>query len=188
MSPPKLQQKNIYPAKWSSICVTVKLPYLRLYEPYYVHNHLCCDFSHEIPQKCSRYPPQLEKIWFFGVTSWFSSKTTTKKYISCKVIAWSAPEADPGIQVRGEGALKKIAPSGGRRENIWGITCEKSRFYAKKSYYAKLTMIPSSCSINIRGCPSFSADNSCLTCCRRAGCDRGDRDHYTCKCSGCPWH
>jgi hypothetical protein len=37
--------------------------------------------------------------------------------------------ADPGFQVRG-GYLKKIAPSGGRRENIWGISCEKSRFYA----------------------------------------------------------
>ena len=37
--------------------------------------------------------------------------------------------ADPGFQVRG-GALKKIAPSGGRRENCWGISCEKSRFYA----------------------------------------------------------
>ena len=23
----------------------------------------------------------------------------------------------------------------GRRENIWGISCEKSRFYAKKSYF-----------------------------------------------------
>jgi hypothetical protein len=32
------------------------------------------------------------------------------------------------------GALKKIAPSGGRRENFLGISCEKSRFYAKKSY------------------------------------------------------
>ena len=32
------------------------------------------------------------------------------------------------------GALKKIAPSGRRRENFWGISCEKSRFYAKKSY------------------------------------------------------
>ena len=42
--------------------------------------------------------------------------------------------ADPGFQVRG-GALKKIAPSGGRRENCWGISCEKSRFYAKKSYF-----------------------------------------------------
>jgi hypothetical protein len=33
------------------------------------------------------------------------------------------------------GALKQIAPSGGRREHIWGISCEKSRFYAKKSYF-----------------------------------------------------
>ena len=36
---------------------------------------------------------------------------------------------DPGFSVRG-GALKKIAPSGGRREKFWGISCEKSRFYA----------------------------------------------------------
>ena len=35
----------------------------------------------------------------------------------------------------GGGALRKIAPSGGRRENFWGISCEKSRFYAKKSYF-----------------------------------------------------
>ena len=39
--------------------------------------------------------------------------------------------ADPGFQVRG-GVLKKIASSGGRREKFWGISCEKSRFYAKK--------------------------------------------------------
>jgi hypothetical protein len=36
-----------------------------------------------------------------------------------------------GFQVEG-GALKEMAPSGGRHENIWGISCEKSRFYAKK--------------------------------------------------------
>jgi hypothetical protein len=42
--------------------------------------------------------------------------------------------ADPGFQVRGV-HLKKIAPSGGRREHLWGISCEKSRFYAKKSYF-----------------------------------------------------
>ena len=41
---------------------------------------------------------------------------------------------DPGFQVRG-GALKKIGPSGGRREHFWGISCEKSRFCAKKSYF-----------------------------------------------------
>ena len=34
------------------------------------------------------------------------------------------------------GALKKIVPSRGRRENFWGISCEKSRFYAKKSYFS----------------------------------------------------
>ena len=32
----------------------------------------------------------------------------------------------------GGGALKKIAPSRWRRGNFWGISCEKSRFYAKK--------------------------------------------------------
>ena len=39
--------------------------------------------------------------------------------------------ADP---VRG-GGLKIIAPSGASREYFWGISCEKSRFYAKKSYF-----------------------------------------------------
>ena len=33
------------------------------------------------------------------------------------------------------GALKKIAPSRGRCEKYWGISCKKSRFYAKKSYF-----------------------------------------------------
>jgi hypothetical protein len=41
---------------------------------------------------------------------------------------------DPGFQVR-VGALKKIAPGGGRRENCWGISCKKSRFYTKRSYF-----------------------------------------------------
>ena len=35
----------------------------------------------------------------------------------------------------GGGALKKIAPSGGRREHFWSISCEKSRFYTKKSNF-----------------------------------------------------
>jgi hypothetical protein len=35
----------------------------------------------------------------------------------------------------GGGALKKIALSGGRREIFWGISCENSSFYAKKSYF-----------------------------------------------------
>jgi hypothetical protein len=55
-------------------------------------------------------------------------------YGSILVKQKSYPGADPGFQVRG-GALKKIAPSGGRREKCWGISREKSRFYAKKSYF-----------------------------------------------------
>ena len=43
--------------------------------------------------------------------------------------------ADREFQVSG-GALKKIAPSGGRRENFGGISCEKSRFYAKNLYFS----------------------------------------------------
>ena len=42
------------------------------------------------------------------------------------------------FKLGGGGALKQIAPSGGRLENVWGISCEKSRFYAKKSYFFQL--------------------------------------------------
>ena len=48
------------------------------------------------------------------------------------------PGADPGFQVRGGGRTSKIAPSGGRREICLDISCEKSRFYAKKSYFFQL--------------------------------------------------
>jgi hypothetical protein len=41
----------------------------------------------------------------------------------------------------GGGALKKNAPSGGRRENFWGVSCEKSRFYTKKSYYMLIILV-----------------------------------------------
>jgi len=54
---------------------------------------------------------------------------------SIQTFVWTKSGVDPGFQVRGGGELKKIAPNGGRRENLWGISCEKSRFYAKKSYF-----------------------------------------------------
>jgi hypothetical protein len=73
-----------------------------------------------------------------------------------------ATGADPGFQVRGGEYLKKLRRAeeganilgvfrvtnhyftpknhsfynyGGRREQFWGISCEKSRFYAKKTYF-----------------------------------------------------
>ena len=46
-----------------------------------------------------------------------------------------SPRSKAHVHLRGGGALKKIAPNGGGREHCWGISCEKSRFYAKKSYF-----------------------------------------------------
>ena len=58
--------------------------------------------------------------------------------ISMHIDGASNAGVDPGFQVRGGGALKKIAPSGGGREKFWGISCETLRFYAKKSYLFQL--------------------------------------------------
>jgi hypothetical protein len=58
-----------------------------------------------------------------------------------KIIGFAPTGADPGFQVRGGGALKKIAPSGGRREICLGISCENSRFYAKKADY-RISLLP----------------------------------------------
>ena len=74
----------------------------------------------------------------------------------------SCTGADPGFQVRGGAHFKKMrraeggaknfgvfrvknhdftpknqicSNGGGRHENVWGISCGKLRFYAKKSYF-----------------------------------------------------
>ena len=70
-----------------------------------------------------------EKLWKDFIMSTLNRYKTYFIQRSSKVSINSG--ADPGFQVRGA-ALKKIAPSGGRREIVWGISCEKSRFYAKK--------------------------------------------------------
>jgi hypothetical protein len=55
---------------------------------------------------------------------------------------WNVPLQDTirgriqDFKLGGGGTLIKIAPSGGRLEKFWGISCEKSRFYAKKSYFS----------------------------------------------------
>jgi hypothetical protein len=120
---------------------------------------------------------KLEKIWFFGVKSWFFTRNTPTIF--------APPSARRNFF---KCALPPNLNSWIRPWSCYHFAGYIFFFVVLEVTYAKLTLIPSSCSINIRGCPSFSADNSCLTCCRRAGCDRGDCDHYTCKCSGCPWH
>jgi hypothetical protein len=62
---------------------------------------------------------------------YYLSHTTQGKCV------YTCAGADAGFQVRG-GGLKKIAPSGGRLEKFRGISCQKSRFYAKRSYFFQL--------------------------------------------------
>jgi hypothetical protein len=58
----------------------------------------------------------------------FTSKLQVKKKIDRRV-------EPPDTFLEEKGALKKIASSAGRHTNFWGISCEKSRFYTKKSYF-----------------------------------------------------
>jgi hypothetical protein len=62
------------------------------------------------------------------------------KILYCIAFKRLSTGVDPGFQVIGGGFahLKKIAPSGGRRENCWVISCEKSRFYAKKIIFVPI--------------------------------------------------
>ena len=69
-----------------------------------------------------------------GISFIFVDAERLRTLTCSMLIDLSITGADPGFQVRG-GAFKKIAPSGGRCENFWVIACEKSRFYAKKSYF-----------------------------------------------------
>ena len=46
---------------------------------------------------------------------------------------WKSTGADPGFQISG-GALKIIAPSGARRENIWGYFVWKITILRKKNH------------------------------------------------------
>ena len=109
--------------------------------------------------------PDLRVIHFlikWPIRTFYSS--TTIKYWPPS-ISWRLSGVDPGFQVRGVVHLKKLrwaeegvkifgvyrvknhdftpknhifSNCGGRRENFWGILCEKSRFYAKKSYLFQL--------------------------------------------------
>ena len=63
-----------------------------------------------------------DNIWFRLVNNYNSSPSTSG--------------ADPGFQVRGA-HLKKLRRAEGGAKMCWGISCEKSRFYAKKSYFFK---------------------------------------------------
>ena len=63
-----------------------------------------------------------------------SQKKEIQQTSNCNLILYAG--ADPGFKAMG-GALKKLSPSGARRENVWSISCEKSRFSAKNHIFSK---------------------------------------------------
>jgi hypothetical protein len=68
--------------------------------------------------------------------------------------------ADPGFPVSG-GVLKKIVPSGGRRKHFWGISCEKSRCYAKFVFSSNFRGGPLIC---VRGVSSLNGFGNIICC------------------------
>ena len=53
-------------------------------------------------------------------------QSINKNFADDNIHKQSNTGVDPGFQVRG----------GAQFKNVWGISCEKSRFYAKKSYFS----------------------------------------------------
>ena len=101
--------------------------------------------------------PQVNKVYHVNLCLLYCCIV---EFYSLHVQVYTCTGADPGFQVRGGAHLKKSAEGGakifgvfrvkshdftqknpifsncgGRQENLWGISCEKSRFYAKNSYF-----------------------------------------------------
>jgi hypothetical protein len=89
------------------------------------------EVTHDTGKRLKLFTNSID-LYLIEETAALNASTEPVKTMGCD--SWFHSGADTGFQVRG-GALKKIAPSGGKRENCWGISCEKSRFYAKKSYF-----------------------------------------------------
>ena len=88
----------------------------------------CSCFSNYCAQRRS------SKYQFYSLRFDSKSRSTTLKVNTLTI---TTPILRGGFRISSQGRahLKKIASSGGRREIFWCISCEKSRFYAKKSYF-----------------------------------------------------
>jgi hypothetical protein len=82
---------------WVRIMIMAKCTRYNIYVIKFV-----CDLPHEIPQKFSRLPPQLKKIWFFGIKSWFFTRNTPKmfappsarrNFFKCTPLTWNPGSA-----------------------------------------------------------------------------------------------
>jgi hypothetical protein len=83
----------------------------------------------------------IQVMFIIKINNTFSLGCKICECVSCLMysyLQWSTFQGQIQHFKLGEGVLKKIAPSGGRREHFWSISCEKSWFYAKKSYFFQL--------------------------------------------------
>ena len=71
-----------------------------------------------------------------GISFIFVDAERLRTLTCSMLIDLSITGADPGFQVRGGGALKKIAPSGGRRENCWVFRVKNHDFTTKNLIFS----------------------------------------------------
>ena len=72
--------------------------------------------------------------------------------------------ADPGFQVMGGGgALEKNAPSGGRRENCWGISCENHDFTPRNHIFSNFRGARAGCAPLPGSAPGLDTIEICIT-------------------------
>ena len=86
----------------------------------------------------NRFSVSHQHLMIIDCSPWLCYTVDNIKYILYKPFIRMSSYGIRGgsrISSQGVGALKIIVPSGGRREHFWGISYEKSRFYAKKSYF-----------------------------------------------------
>jgi hypothetical protein len=77
--------------------------------------------------------------WWCSTGTPVSSTNSIDRHDAGNIISVISQGRMQDFKLGGGGVLTKIAPSWGRRENVWGISCEKSRFYAKKSFFFQLS-------------------------------------------------
>jgi hypothetical protein len=80
----------------------------------------------------------IQVMFIIKINNTFSLGCECVSCLMYSYLQWSTFQGQIQHFKLGEGVLKKIAPSGGRREHFWSISCEKSWFYAKKSYFFQL--------------------------------------------------
>jgi hypothetical protein len=69
-------------------------------------------------------------IYMFFFDKWILITPLVSSSSSLRIVLVQGRIQDFKLGEGGGGAFKNIAPSGGRRENFWGISCEKNLIFS----------------------------------------------------------